>query len=151
MSSFLFPCVIHSLMVFVALVFSVVTHQYTASEPQWCNTFPRSAAPGLHSGKWSKPHLCHCRPSDHGRCSFLSRVLRDAKPSNAIGLAPPRRRLSAMGTLIIVPLVLFVQSLGVWLTLPNLLCWLARTFRLGYVIQFARRPPRYNCVLFTSV
>lgn len=63
-------------MVFVALVFSVVTHQYTASEPQWYDTFafPRSAAPGLHLGKWSEPHLCHCRPSDHGRCSFTTFV-----------------------------------------------------------------------------
>ncbi len=35
--------------------------------------------------------------------------------------------------------------------LPSLSRWLTRTIRLGYAIQFARRPPKFNGVLETSV
>ncbi len=54
------------------------------------------------------------------------------------------------GTLVgsLVPLVLF---LGAWLALPNPSRWLRHTIRLGYAIQFARRPPKYRGVHFTSV
>ncbi len=38
-----------------------------------------------------------------------------------------------------------------WLTLPSLSRWLTCTIRLGYAIQFARRPPKFNGVLETSV
>ncbi len=41
----------------------------------------------------------------------------------------------------IVPLEPLAQRLEAWLTLPSLsLAWLTRTIRLGYAIQFARRP-----------
>ncbi len=43
------------------------------------------------------------------------------------------------------------QRLEAWLTLPSLSRWLTRTIRLGYAIQFARRPPKFNGVLETSV
>ncbi len=46
----------------------------------------------------------------------------------------------------IVPLVPLVQSLGAWLELPNPSRWLIRTVRVGYVIQFARRLPRFSSV-----
>ncbi len=51
----------------------------------------------------------------------------------------------------IVPLEPLAQRLEAWLTLPSLSRWLTRTIRLGYAIQFARRPPKFNGVLETSV
>ncbi len=55
-------------------------------------------------------------------------------------------RSPSLGSL--VPLVRF---LGAWLALPNPSRWLRHTIRLGYAIQFARRPPKYRGVHFTSV
>ncbi len=51
----------------------------------------------------------------------------------------------------IVPLEPLAQRLEAWLTLPSLSRWLTCTIRLGYAIQFARRPPKFNSVLETSV
>ncbi len=42
------------------------------------------------------------------------------------------------------------RSLGAWLVLPNPSHWLIWT-GLGYLIQFTRRPPRFRCILGTSV
>ncbi|KAI2668407.1 ORF V: Enzymatic polyprotein [Labeo rohita] len=50
-----------------------------------------------------------------------------------------------------VPLIPLATRLGDWLQLPSPSRWLIRTVRLGYAIQFARRPPRYRGVLSTSV
>ncbi len=50
-----------------------------------------------------------------------------------------------------MPLEPFAQRLEAWLTLHSLSRWLTRTIRLGYTIQFARRPPKFNGVLETSV
>ncbi len=41
----------------------------------------------------------------------------------------------------VAPLVPLARSLGAWLALPGPSRWLLRTIRLGYAIQFARRPP----------
>ncbi len=51
----------------------------------------------------------------------------------------------------IVPLEPLAQRLEAWLTLPSLSRWLTRTIRLGYAIQFARRPPKFKSILETSV
>ncbi len=51
----------------------------------------------------------------------------------------------------IVPLEPLAQRLEAWLTLPSLSRWLTRTIRLGYAIQFARQPPKFNGILETSV
>ncbi len=51
----------------------------------------------------------------------------------------------------IVPLEPLAQRLEAWLTLPSLSRWLTLTIRLGYAIQFARWPPKFNGVLETSV
>ncbi len=50
-----------------------------------------------------------------------------------------------------MPLEPLAQRLEAWLTLPSLSRWLTRTIRLGYAIQFARRPPKFNGVLETLV
>ncbi|KAL0199366.1 hypothetical protein M9458_007906, partial [Cirrhinus mrigala] len=49
------------------------------------------------------------------------------------------------------PLIPLATRLGAWLQLPSPSRWLIRTVRLGYAIQFARRPPRYGGVLSTTV
>ncbi len=51
----------------------------------------------------------------------------------------------------IVPLEPLAQRLEAWLTLPSLSRWLTRTIRLGCAFQFARRPPKFNGILETSV
>ncbi len=51
----------------------------------------------------------------------------------------------------VVPFVPLVRSLRAWLALPSLSRWLIQTIRLGYAIQFARRPPKFRGVHFTSV
>ncbi len=48
----------------------------------------------------------------------------------------------------VVPLA---RSLEAWFALPGPSRWLLRTIRLGYAIQFARRPPKFRGVHFTSV
>ncbi len=48
-------------------------------------------------------------------------------------------------------LVSLVRFLGAWQALPNPSRWLLHTIRLGYAIQFARRPPKYRGIHFTTV
>ncbi len=74
--------------------------------------------------------------------------LRDALPSESGPCAP--LRCPTTGTSV-VPLVSLVQSSGAWLVLPRPSRWLLRTIRLGYAIQFARRPPQFRGIQFTSV
>ncbi len=51
----------------------------------------------------------------------------------------------------VAPLVPLARSLGAWLALPSPSRWLLRTIRLGYAIQFARRPTKFRGIRFTSV
>ncbi len=76
------------------------------------------------------------------------RMPQNAPPS--VPSTPTPFRCTSTGTLI-VPLEPLAQRLEVWLTLPSLSRWLTRTIRLGYAIQFARRPPKFNGVLEMSV
>ncbi len=48
-------------------------------------------------------------------------------------------------------LVSLVRFWGAWLALPNPSRWLLHTIRLGYAIQFARRPPKYRGIHSTTV
>ncbi len=97
-----------------------------------------------------KPGSC---VSSHTRRNQVSVTLHTQTPPPAVtGQAvtgtgpcvPPR--CPTAGTL--VPLA---RSLGAWLALPSPSRWLLRTIRLGYVIQFARRPPKFRGIRFTSV
>ncbi len=74
-------------------------------------------------------------------------------PQNAPPSVPstPTPFLCTTTGMSIVPLEPLAQRLEAWLTLPSLSRWLMRTIRLGYAIQFARRPPKFNGVLKTSV
>ncbi|KAI2644980.1 Transposon Ty3-G Gag-Pol polyprotein [Labeo rohita] len=49
------------------------------------------------------------------------------------------------------PLIPLARRLEAWLSLPNPSRWLIWTVRLGYAIQFTRRPPRFRGILFISV
>ncbi len=61
---------------------------------------------------------------------------------------PPRFPTAGMS---VGSLVSLVRFLGAWLALPNPSRWLLHTIRLGYAIQFTRRPPKYCGVRFTLV
>ncbi len=76
------------------------------------------------------------------------RMPQNAPPS--VPSTPTPFRCTTTGTLIVL-LEPLAQSLEAWLTLPSLSRWLTRTIRLGYAIQFARGPPKFNGVLETSV
>ncbi|KAL0173705.1 hypothetical protein M9458_029673, partial [Cirrhinus mrigala] len=41
--------------------------------------------------------------------------------------------------------------MAAWLALPSPSRWLIWTVRLGYAIQFAKRPPRFSGIFYTSV
>ncbi len=74
-------------------------------------------------------------------------------PQNALPSVPSSStplRCTTAGTPI-VPLEPLAHRLEAWLALPSLSRWLTRTIRLGYAIQFARRPPKFNGILKTLV
>ncbi len=74
--------------------------------------------------------------------------LRNALPSESGPCAPLRCPTAGTSVASLVPLV---RSLGAWLALPRPSRWLMRTIRLGYAVQFARHPPKFRGVRFTSV
>ncbi len=78
----------------------------------------------------------------------LVRIPQNAPPSVPSTPTPFRCTTTGMS---IVPLEPHAHRLETWLTLLRLSRWLTRTIRIGYVIQFARRPPKFNGVLETSV
>ncbi len=94
-------------------------------------------------------------PPEEGRVENFCSVpplapgpLRDALPFESGPWAP--LRCPTAGTSM-SPLVPLVRPLGAWLELPRPSRWLLRTIRLGYAIQFARRPPKFRGNRFTSV
>ncbi len=56
---------------------------------------------------------------------------------------PPRCPTAGTSVASLAPLA---RSLGAWLALPSPSRWLLWTIRLGYVIQFARHPPKFTSV-----
>ncbi len=72
--------------------------------------------------------------------------------SGELGIRTPQAD-SELGLSVVplAPLVPLVWSLRAWLALPSPSRWLIRTIRLGYAIQFARCPPKFRGVHFTSV
>ncbi len=103
-----------------------------------------------------KPGSC---VSSHTRRNQVSVTLHTQTPPPAItgqaftGPAPGPcvpHRCPTTGTSV-APLVPLARSLGAWLALPSPSRWLLRTIRLGYAIQFARRPPKFRGIRFTSV
>ncbi len=135
--------------------------------------FPLSLGPQRGWGVVDEPVLSHTHPplspvSSCGR--FESAINRTTHAPSArtqvsvahtltlfrTGIETPEQgpcvppRCPTAGTSV-VPLVPLVQFLGAWLALPSPSCWLRWTIRLGYAIQFVRRPPKFRGIHFTSV
>ncbi|KAI2650818.1 Transposon Ty3-G Gag-Pol polyprotein [Labeo rohita] len=94
--------------------------------------------------------------TDHLHSSHGSDSL--GKTASAVrGFSPPATHCfpsdgtPTLGTPNVTPLRPLAESFLDWLNLPNPSRWLLRTIRLGYAIQFARRPPKFRGVLTTSV
>ena len=104
----------------------------------------RSAPPQDAMPSGARPLVPELRVASH-----RSAPPQDAMPSGARPLVPQSR--PTVGTSAIVPIRPLAQCLAAWLMLPAPSRWLVRTIRLGYAIQFAKRPPRFRGVRFTSV
>ncbi|KAI2655706.1 Transposon Ty3-G Gag-Pol polyprotein [Labeo rohita] len=93
---------------------------------------------------------------DHLHSSYGSDSL-DKTASVVRGFLPPATHCFSsdgtptLGTPNVTPLRPLAENFSDWLNLPNPSRWLLRTIRLGYAIQFARRPPKFRGVLTTSV
>ncbi len=104
------------------------------------------AAKRVRLGDAVPPHAPLASPyRDSGSSARMSQ---NAGPSVPSSLTPIR--CTTAGTLV-VPLVPLARYLGAWLAPSSPSHWLIRTIRLGYAIQFARRPPKFSAVLKTSV
>ncbi len=123
----------------------------------WVTAQPRHPCPSLLSPVGSRVRSEDTMPSPVPPAQPWSQVsvtphtqtpLWDALPSES-GPCPPLRCPTA--GMLVVLLVPLVRSLGACLVLPRPSRWLLRTIRLGYAIQFARRPPKFRGVRFTSV
>ncbi len=104
------------------------------------------AAKRVRLGDAVPPHVPLASPyRDSGSSARMSQ---NAGPSVPSSLTPIR--CTTAGTSV-VPSVPLARYLGAWLAPPSPSHWLIRTIRLGYAIQFARRPPKFSAVLETSV
>ncbi len=108
--------------------------------------------PILPAAKWVRfgdavpPHTPLASPVwDPGSSARMSQNMLPPVPSS-----PTPLRCTTTGTSI-APLESLARRLEAWLTPHKPSRWLTRTIRLGYAIQFARRPPKFNDVLETSV
>ncbi len=104
------------------------------------------AAKRVRFGDAVLPHAPLASPyRDSGSSARMSQ---NAGPSVPSSLTPIR--CTTAGTSI-VPLEPLARRLEAWLAQPSPSRWLTRTIRLGYAIQFARRPPKFSGVLETAV
>ncbi len=112
-------------------------------------TRPRTILPAakrVRLGDAVPPHAPLASPyRDSGSSARMSK---NAGPSVPSSLTPIC--CITVGTSI-VPLEPLARCLEAWLALPSPSCWLTRKIRLGYAIQFARRPPKFRGVLETAV
>ncbi|XDV35745.1 hypothetical protein PO909_005633 [Leuciscus waleckii] len=141
------------------------------------DAMPRHSRSPLH--KKTRSTVCavtkprHSRPLLQSPADSSMRFENAVKPSHASSVHPwsqvsvalhtqtPLRAASRVGSLSstslplrgtsVVPLVPLVRPLVAWLVLPRPTRWLIRTIRLSYGIQFARRPPKFRCIRFTTV
>ncbi len=72
----------------------------------------------------------------------------NAGPSVPSSLTPIRCTTAGTSIVTLEPLARRLES---WLALPSPSRWLTHTIRLGYAIQFARRPPKFSGVLETAL
>ncbi len=114
-----------------------------------CNT--RVPASCCHTPGCHKPQAGFQRFLQHeeesGECYISHPDSAPCRHSPGPGPCVPPRCPTA-GTSV-APLVPLARSLGAWLARPSPSRWLLRTIRLGYAIQFARRPPKFRGIRFT--
>ncbi len=138
-------------------VFSVSGSQEGMESRGRTNTGPHSSSSLASRQQWAvREHLQ--RPYSRTLCQQWKQVsvaphtqkpLWSAHEPTELGPCVPPRCPSA-GTAV-VPLVPLARYLGAWLALPSPSRWLLRTISLGYEIQFARHPPKFSSIRFTSV
>lgn len=108
-----------------------------------------SRSPGVC---WQQTTHCFFTPKPPSSCHRHTASSRISSHSLAGSKEPSNTTLTASTSgcnAFQVPLVLLAQRLGAWLVLPSPSHLLIRTIRFGYVIQFARCPPRLSNVLVT--
>ncbi|KAI2643946.1 ORF V: Enzymatic polyprotein [Labeo rohita] len=118
-----------------------------------CGHTPSVLPHALEQRAWSDDLPCRVDPllSSHGSVSLGKAA------SGLRGFLPPTTRCfpsegsPTLGTSNVTPLRPLAENFLDWLNLPNPSRWLLKTIRLGYAIQFARRPPKFCGVLTTSV
>src|SRR5512146_843155 len=66
-------------------------------------------------------------------------------------ISTPTPRCPTAGTSAIVAMSPLARALPAWLARASSSRWLIRTIRLGYAIQFAKRPPKFTGVYFSRV
>ncbi len=108
---------------------------------------PRPILPAAKRARFGDavpPHAPLASPLwDPGSSAWMLQNALPSVPSSSTPL-----RCTTTGTSI-VPLEPLARRLEAWLALPSPSRWLTRTIRLGYAIQFARRPPKFSGVLET--
>ncbi len=151
------------------LFFSPLASRSVVPKTSTKEQFPLSLGPHRGRGVVNESILSHTHPplspvSSCGRfvqwyceyhtgtqvsASYTPTPLRTGNETPEPGpCVPPRCPTAGTSVGSLLPLVRF---LGAWLALPNPSRWLRHTIRLGYAIHFARRPPKYRGVHFTSV
>ncbi|KAL0185479.1 hypothetical protein M9458_021176, partial [Cirrhinus mrigala] len=107
------------------------------------STYGKSSFPHLWANNRMPPRVRTRSQHSLARESGKKTALQDVLPS---GTSCPTAVTSVNA-----PLIPLAARLAAWLELPSPSQWLIRTVRLGYAIQFARRPPKFRGILFTSV
>ncbi len=135
--------------------------------------FPLSLGPQRRRGDVNESNLSYTHPplSPVGSCGRFERAVNRTTHAPSAGTqvsashtptplrtgnetpepgpcVPPRCPIAGTS---VGSLVSLVRFWGAWLALPNPSRWLLRTIRLGYAIQFARRPPKYRGIHSTTV
>ncbi len=128
---------------------SFQVHGSTVCDALPPHSHPRPILPAAKRARFGDAVLPHAPLASPYRDSGSSaRMSQNAGPSVPSSLTPIR--CTTAGTSI-VPLEPLARRLEAWLALPSPSRWLTRTIRLGYAIQFARRPPKFSGVLETAV
>ncbi len=119
-----------------------------------CHSLPPLSSPAgssvwFEDATWPS-HTPSAPPQNQVNVAQLTQApLRAASVPPELSICVPPR-CPTPGTSV-VPLVPLARCLGAWLALPSPSRWLIRTIRLGYAIQFVRRPPKFRDIHFTSV
>src|SRR5512146_1866830 len=99
------------------------------------------------------PSLSPPAPSPESGCGARANRSPPAFPRDprASRISTPTPRCPTAGTSAIVAMTPLARALPAWLARASPSRWLIRTIRLGYAIQFAKRPPKFTGVYFSRV